>query len=284
MYRTIPLRLKLDSEELAYWVEQCQHANSLFNQGVYLIRQEYYSQIELDKAYTTYWVGDELRQGARKRKSNISYADLCFVLKWSEHYRALYSQAAQQVLKTVAESVTSYNELLSKFFNGELKKVPRLLRYRKSGGLSAISFPRQALEYTEGCFVVPSSLSTKTQLLSEIKIPIPEFIDSDWVKEMTIRPCRGEFWVDWTIDDGKLPIDCNPSLDYSQAMGIDHGIKNWLSVVTTTGKSFIIDGQQIKAKLTKYAYLVAERKTGKHQKYWDTELDKLTAKRNLKNS
>jgi len=45
---------------------------------------------------------------------------------------------------------------------------------------------------------------------------LPEFIDSDWVKEVTIRPCLGEFWIDWVIDDSKEPIKVNPNLDRVQ--------------------------------------------------------------------
>ncbi|WP_084639369.1 transposase [Geitlerinema sp. PCC 9228] len=30
-------------------------------------------------------------------------------------------------------------------------------------------------------------------------------------------------------------------------MGIDHGLKNWLTCVDTEGNSFIIDGRQLKS-------------------------------------
>ena len=88
------------------------------------------------------------------------------------------------------------------------------------------------------------------------------------------------FWVDWTIDDGKESMVNNPNLDYSQAWSFDHGGTNWLTGVSTRGKSLIIDGRKLKSMNQGYCRLVAKYKQGKPNFYWDSNLDRVQRKRN----
>ena len=105
-------------------------------------------------------------------------------------------------------------------------------------------------------------------------------MDPDWVKEVTVRPCYGQLWIDWVIDDGKQPVTANPQLNYSHALSIDHGGDNWLTCVSTLGKSFIIDGKKLKAMNQGYSRLVAKHKAGKPERDWDSTLDRIQLKRN----
>lgn len=179
----------------------------------------------------------------------------------------------------MGESITSYNKLVKKYYQGDVDK-PSLPRYRKRGGLAAVTFPKQALTYKNGGFYPSISKETKPQLLTEITWYLPDFIDSDWVKEVTVRPDLGELWIDWVIDDGKQPIDVNPSLDYTQAWSFDHGGTNWVTGVSTRGKSLIIDGRKLKSMNQGYCRLVAKYKQGKSDFYWDSNLDRVQRKRN----
>lgn len=201
------------------------------------------------------------------------------VLKDSPHYKAIAAQSAQQTLKTVGESITSYNGLVNLYYKGEAER-PSLPKYRKKGGLAAVTFPRQALTYTEVCFHPSISRETKPHLLTDIVLPLPEFIDSDWVKEVTVRPYLGELWIDWVIDDGKQPIKHNAMLDYTQAWSFDHGGTNWVTGVSTRGQSLIIDGRKLRSMNQGYSRLVAKYKQGKSEFYWDSNLDRVQRKRN----
>ena len=118
-------------------------------------------------------------------------------------------------------------------------------------------------------------------MLCEIKLEVPLFVDINLVREIKIRPSRGEFWIDWVCDDAKSEIANNLNLDYSHALSIDHGVKFWLSVVTTKKKSFIVEAPQLKTAIWKYQQKVKHYKQGKSSFYWDEYLDKLTAKYNL---
>jgi len=82
------------------------------------------------------------------------------------------------------------------------------------------------------------------------------------------------------IDDGKEPVKHNPDLDYSQAWGFDHGGNNWLTGVSTLGKSFIIDGAKLRSMNQGYSRLVAKYKQNKSEFYWDSNLDRVQRKRN----
>lgn len=280
MYKTIPIKAKFTDEEKTFWVDQCEHSNSLYNSAIYLARQNHYAMLLERKAYTTYWCGDELRSGWKTYRLETNYYHLDKQLKTCIHYFSLAAQAAQQTLKLVGESITSYNKLVDKYYLGDGSR-PSIPKYRKSGGLFAVTFPKQALTCRNG-YIYPSiSKATKPELITSIKLILPEFISFDWIKEVIIRPSRGEFWVDWVIDDGKQPIINNKSLNYNHAISIDHGVKFWLSAVTTLGKSFIVESPQLKTALHKYRNQVQQHKKNKPSRYWDSYLDRITAKRNL---
>jgi putative transposase len=119
-------------------------------------------------------------------------------------------------------------------------------------------------------------------MITIIGLQPPEFIDSDWVKEVTVRPKLGEFWIDWVIDDGKsqIPVRQNSKLDYTQAWSFDHGGSNWLTGVSTKGKSLIIDGRKLRSMNQGYCRLVAKYKQGKSNFYWDANLDRVQRRRN----
>lgn len=280
MYKTLPVKARFTDIEEAFWLDQCQHANSLINCALYHVRQTHYARLEESgNAFTTYWRGDDLRHGWKTYKCFTTYPELDKIFKDNPHYKALAAQAAQQTLKSVGESITSYNGLVNAYYRGEVDR-PSLPQYRKSGGLAAVTFPRQALTYKDGCFYPSISRETKPHLLTEIALPLPEFIDSDWVKEVTVRPCYGQLWIDWVIDDGKQIVEINPNLDYTQAWSFDHGGNNWLTGVSTLGQSLIIDGRKLRSMNQGYCRLVAKCKQGKSEFYWDANLDRIQRKRN----
>ncbi|MFK0732184.1 MAG: RNA-guided endonuclease InsQ/TnpB family protein [Gloeotrichia echinulata GP01] len=280
MFKTVPIRTKFSDEELAFWLNQCEHANSLINCAIYEVRKAHYSKLkENGNAFTTYWREDDLRSGWKTYKCSSTYPEIDKLLKLNCHYKAMAAQSAQQTLKSVGESITAYNSLVSLYYKGEVDK-PSLPKYRKKGGLAAVTFPRQALTFVDGYFKPSISRESQPELLTEIRLYLPEFIDSDWVREVTVRPNLGQFWIDWVIDDGQEPIDHNPNLDYTQAWSFDHGGGNWLTGVSTRGKSLIIDGRRLRSMNQGYSRLVAKYKQGKSDFYWDSNLDRVQRKRN----
>lgn len=165
------------------------------------------------------------------------------------------------------------------YYQGEVNRLS-LPGYRKKGGLAAVTFPKQALSYEDGYFKPSVSRTCKPDLICDIRLQIPDFINHEQVREVTIRPNYGQLWIDWVIDDGKEPVKKNPNLDYTQAWSFDHGGTNWLTGVSTLGKSFIIDGRRLKSINQGYSRLAAKYKQGKPNFYSCANLDRIQLKRN----
>ena len=66
----------------------------------------------------------------------------------------------------------------------------------------------------------------------------------------------------------------------SYALGIDPGMDNWVTCVSTTGTSFIVDGKHVKSLNRWYNKKVSTIKEGKPQRFWSKKLAHLTEKRN----
>ncbi len=69
-------------------------------------------------------------------------------------------------------------------------------------------------------------------------------------------------------------------LDPTKALGIDHGLNNWLTCISNVGTSFIIDGLHLKSLNQWYNKRVATLKEGQAQGFWSKQLASITEKRN----
>ncbi len=143
MYGTIQVKINGSSEVIDYLVYQCRQSNSLINSAIYHIKQSHYS----DCPQKEFFIDDEFRSGFKlQRVKTATYADLCLQLRENPHYKTLGGQSAQQTVKSVAESFTSYNGILADFFSGEAA-LPKMPRYRTKGRLAPISYPAQAVKF-----------------------------------------------------------------------------------------------------------------------------------------
>lgn len=175
---------------------------------------------------------------------NYESLDKYFKDEENKHYRNLFSQVAQQALIEVCESFKSYSELLQMWFTGELNDRPSKPHYRKSGGLSGISYPAQHIikdSWDTGMFRLPLGNTIKNEEgVDAIFIPAPTNIDPDTIREVRILPRNKTFYIEYIYVTDKPKYNLKPN----NALGIDPGVKNWLTCVSTLGDSFIIDGQQ----------------------------------------
>ncbi|MDJ0719102.1 MAG: transposase [Prochloraceae cyanobacterium] len=223
---------------------------------------------------------DQYRSAFKTRYVRVNYSQLCKDFKENKHYIALGGQQAQQCLKSVLEGISSYNQLLNKYWQREIEARPRIPSYRKKRGLYQVTFPAQAVTYDEfeGTCKLAISRECKSELVNkEIIVPGGFGITCDQLAEVRIVPSCGKLWVEYVY---KIPDQTAIELDYKQALGIDPGVTNWLTALSTKGKSFILCGRKIKSINQRYNKAVAKYKTGKSDLYWDDCLDKLTHKRN----
>ena len=152
---------------------------------------------------------------------------------------------------------------------------------RDSGGLFKISFPNTGAgkpSLVNGMIRFPLGLQVNRWFgIKEFFLPFPTNLDFSKVKEFTILPKNGAFYLECTYAMEKV----EPKLNLEQALAIDLGTSaNLMACVDTLSNSFLVDSRQAKAMNQLYNKRVGNRKKGKDKDYWDSVLDRVTRKRN----
>jgi len=243
-----------DSELGAILEFICKTANSLTNCGIYYARQLYF-----------------------KAKKIIGKSDLETEDKNNKHFKALHSQAAQQVLRFVSESFEPFKKLKSAFNRGEIADKPKPPKYRKSGGMQSVSYPKQALKLVNNLIRIPLGKQVKRWFeLDCFFVTMPSNLKFADIKELRILPRNRCFYVEFVyrLEPAKL------LLDKDKVLGIDPGLNNLLTCVSNIGKSFIIDGHKLKSQNQWYNKQVAKLKKNQPQGFWNDKLATITEKRN----
>ncbi|MBW4590783.1 RNA-guided endonuclease TnpB family protein [Aetokthonos hydrillicola Thurmond2011] len=270
-YGAQKVRLDLPTMETELVEFLLQQANKLANCAIYGLRQ------------SIIWFG------RTSFHLEVVKNELQTEFKENIHYTILHSQAAQSVLHKTAENFYGYQNSLIAYWNGQNPIKPRMPHYRKKGGLHEITYPSQALkkkydEDGQAILGLPLGWDIKKlywedmHQIDYIWIPYPTNINPDDIIEVTLSPQNGELYAIFVY---KLAPVNTVSLDYSLALGIDHGVNNWLTCVPNTGKKgFVVDGRQLKQFNQFYHKQVSKAKTDKPQGFWSGHLDRITAKRN----
>jgi putative transposase len=234
----------------------CGEANKLHNCAVYYARQMYFKAHEYVRPF-----------------------DLNNELKRNPHYSALCAQAAQQVCGAVGESVKSYKGLIKLFNKGELSERPKFPNYRTKGGLHLTAFPKQSLgkRLMDGQIVIPLGQRVQAWFgLKNFTLPMPTNLEYSDIREIRILPRNGCFYAEFVYK--VVPV--KSQVDPARALGIDHGLNNWMTCISNVGTSFIVDGLHLKSLNQWYNKRVATLKENKPQGFWSKRLAAITEKRN----
>jgi len=232
----------------------CEEANKLTNSGIYYARQWFF-----------------------KTGTYVSKFDLNYQCKSSPHFSALAAQASQQVLGSIYESFKSYRKLLKMWRTGELAEKPKLPNYRTKGGLAVVSYPKQAVKLVDGMVRIPLGQKVKAWFgLDSFTVPMPSNLKFEDIREVRILPRNGCFYAEFVYRLKPVKVD----VDFSKALGIDHGLNNWLTCVSNIGTSFIVNGLHLKSLNRWYNKQVSTLKDGKPQGFWSKRLASITEKRN----
>ncbi len=233
----------------------CEESHKLTNMGIYYARQLYF-----------------------KAKKGIGKYDLEKIYKTNNHYKVLHSQAAQQILRTVAESFKSYYGLIKAYKAGKITDRPRIPNYRKKQGLALISYPKQALKLKDSKKIrVPLGKTCNQWFgLDSFKISLPSNLDFADIKELRILPRNKCFYFEFVY---RKEIE-KPGLNQDNVLMIDPGLNNWLTCVSNVDTSFIVDGKHIKSMNRWYNKQVSTIKDSKPQGFWNKKLALITEKRN----
>lgn len=232
----------------------CSESNDLYNCAVYYARQVWF-----------------------KTGKIVSGFDLTAEMKTNRHFNAGYASSMQQTCINVGEAFKSFKQLLTKSKKGELNQKPKPPKYRKSGGLFTVTYPRRWLKLNNGMIRFPLGNQVKAWFgISEFFLPMPSNLDWQVIREIRILPRNGAFYAEFVY-----PMQAETyQLDPSKALGIDPGLNNWLTCVSNTGTSFIVDGKELKSLNQWYNKQVSTMKDGKPQGFGSRTLAQITEKRN----
>ena len=242
------------SQELRAILEYvCSEANKLSNCGIYYARQMYF---KMGKVVTGF--------------------DLHKQLNSNPHFGALQSQVAQQTLTTIAESFKSFIGLLKAYTKGTILDRPKLPKYRKQG-LALVSYPSQAVKLKDGMLRFPLGSKVKAWFgLKAFYLPMPSNLDYKNIREFRILPRNRCFYVEFVYKNEQEKFVLNSDL----VLGIDPGLNNWLTCITNTSTSFIVDGKHLKSLNQFYNKQISTIKDKKPHGFWSNNLAAITEKRN----
>ncbi len=107
-------------------------------------------------------------------------------------------------------------------------------------------------------------------------IAILEFICSESHKLTNCGIYYECFYVEFVYELQPVKTEVNED----HVLGIDPGLNNWLTGVSSLGTSFIVDGKHLKSVNRWYNKQIATLKERRPQGFWSTKLAKITEKRN----
>ena len=225
MYVTMKQQVKhLIKEEYNILRELCRTAKNLKNEAIYNIRQHYFQE----KQYLRY---------------EANYHEL----KGSENYKLLNANIAQQTLKDTDAMFKSFFALIKLAKQGKYSfKHIRLPKYLPKNGYSNLNISQIRLR-KDGFLTIPVSnaFKEKHKGLKKIEIKIPKALEGKKIKQIQIIPKFNArfFEIQYTYEIQEE----NLNLNTNNALAIDLGVNNLCTCVTNTGKSFIVDGRNLKS-------------------------------------
>ena len=221
MYLTVKQQIKhLSKEDYKSIKELCHIAKNLTNEAIYNVRQYYFTEdkfLKYEKNYT--------------------------LLKSSPNYKKLNSNMAQQILKEVDGSFKSFFGLIKLAKQGKYSfKDCKLPRYLPKDGYTTLVIGFVRLNGNK--LILPFSNNfKKTHKVVEITIP-PVLLDKK-VKEIRILPKANAryFEIQYIYETECIQINLNTQ----NALALDLGVNNLVTAVSSTSKSFIVDGKRLKS-------------------------------------
>ena len=202
--------------------EMCALSKNVYNESLYNIRQQYFSE------------GTYLRYEANYH-----------LIKNSRNYKNLGAGVACDSIRFADYAFKSFFGLLNLSKSGKYESWKiRMPHYLPKDGLCKICFTQAQI--ADGKFRVPTSKEMRSKYNEKILIDIPPYLRDKKINQIHIIPKhKGKFFeVRYMFEDEEIETK---QLDKSKALGIDLGINNLATCVTNEGKSFIIDGKKLKS-------------------------------------
>jgi putative transposase len=253
--------LKPDAETKAILQYLCEQSGKLYNSGLYFARQMLFKT-------------GQLLTGKFDLDFEPSVAKSLVA-------QSMPSTPAQQTLRSVTEAFKSFRELRTMYGDGKLSFRPQPPQYLQGAKLFKVAYPNsggQRPRVVDGKLRFALGLAVNRWFeIKEFFLPMPSNMDISRVKEFTILPKNGAFYLEISYEVIRQP----QVLQRGQALSIDLGTaENLAACVDTLGNSLLISAREMKAMNQLWNKRVATRQENKPQGYWDPWLDRVTRKRN----
>lgn len=201
-------------------------SKNLYNRHLYEVRQYFFNNGEYLNYYNTY----------NRIKDN-------------ENYEELPSQVAQQTMKQVDHGFKSFFKLVEKKQEGKYNEQVNIPSYLDRNDFYLLDFPRQSFQLKEDYIRVgvPKQFREEHGFdRKEIRIPFTydEVKEKD-IKRLQILPQKNAEYFEYRIiyEQEQETVDT----EKSRFLSLDLGVENLATGVDHSGRSFILDGRQLKS-------------------------------------
>ena len=251
----------LSKDNFQYLNELCKHSKNLYNQALYIIRQDFNSE---NKTYLNYNKIDKIMKTTKNLENEINY-------------KKLKAGVSQQILRKLDKNFMSFFKSIKdwKKNKNKYKGMPKPPKYIKTSTYNLI-FDNQR-------FQIDKKDNSKIKLDKKLSINIPKQLIGKKINQIEIIPQYGYFEAVFVYETQKefKEIDSNDNV-----VGIDLGLNN-LAVIVSNGvfKPFIINGRPLKSINQFYNKMMAKYKSRldkQGEQKWSKRLQKLTDNRNNK--
>lgn len=216
----------LDREEYEILRRMSRLSKNLYNRHLYEVRQHFFDNGEYLNYYNTY----------NRIKDN-------------ENYEELPSQVAQQTMKQVDQGFKSFFKLVEKKREGKYNEEANIPSYLDKDGFYLLDFPRQSFQLKEDYIRVgvPKQFRESHGFeKKEIRITFSyEEVREKEIKRLQIHPQKNAEYFEYRIIYEEEPEEVET--EEGNFLSLDLGVENLATAVGHSGRSFILDGRQLKS-------------------------------------
>ena len=239
---------KLSNGQFDLLRAMCYHSNSLYNCGLYTIK-EYYNQ-------TTKYLG---------------YNELYKIMKDNIHYKAIPAKMAQQTLRLVDKDYRSFFALLKRKNSGQYGSNVSEPKFKKPRSLFNLILPNDQINVRNGMM----------KITKDIKIPF-SFVIQGKIKQAVIKPkMNGKYFeINIAYDENEPETQIKTQKDH--ILSIDLGLNNLATCYSNVGRDVIVNGKPLKAYNQFYNKRKSKMKSEvkiKNGKHYNQKLRKLDINR-----
>lgn len=221
-------KIKKSNKYYRIFEEMCKETNSLYNRGMYIVRQNFFKNKTVDKT------GKEVRK-------YIGYQGINKILKEEEnkHYCGLPRQSSQQTLRTLDKNWKSFFRSIKdwKVHPEKYLGMPKPPKYKKKGGLNVVIFTNQQCKIVDGEVRFPKACGGYR--ISLYKKDIRK------LNQVRIIPKLNSLIAEVVYGEKVMK---EKKADNGRYIGIDIGLDNLITIASTCSQSVLIDGKGLKSR------------------------------------